>query len=55
MPRFQRWLLKEVMVSEEELDQVDASVEEEIVAAEEFAEASPFPAPPDLYRDVHLA
>ena len=55
IPRFQSWLLKEGMVSKEELDQVDASVEEEIVAAAEFAEASPFPVPPDLYSNVYMA
>ncbi|MFB3120122.1 MAG: pyruvate dehydrogenase (acetyl-transferring) E1 component subunit alpha [Stenotrophomonas maltophilia] len=55
IPRFQSWLLKEGVVSEEELDQVDASVEEEIVAAEEFAEASPFPVPSDLYSNVYMA
>jgi len=54
IPRFRKWLLAEGLVSEEELEEVDASVEEEIVAAVEFAESSPFPVPQDLYSDVYM-
>jgi pyruvate dehydrogenase E1 component alpha subunit len=53
IPRFQNWLLEQGLASEEELDEINASVEEEIVAAAEFAESSPFPSPEDLYDGVY--
>ena len=53
IPRFRDWLLSEGLASEEEFDQVDASVEEEVVTAAQFAETSPFPGPEELYRGVY--
>jgi pyruvate dehydrogenase E1 component alpha subunit len=55
LPRFQNWLLEQELASEEELDEINASVEEEIVAAAEFAESSPFPSPEDLYDGVYTS
>ena len=53
IPRFREWLLAQGLASTEEFDEINASVEEEIVAAAEFAESSPFPEPGDLYRGVY--
>lgn len=53
IPRFRSWLLAEGLASEEEFQEIDASVDEEIVAAAEFAESSPFPEAAELYREVY--
>ena len=53
IPRYQEWLLSEGLISGEELDQINASVDDEITAAAEFAESSPFPAAEELYRGVY--
>ena len=41
------------MISEEEIDEINSSVDDEIVAAAEFAGNSPFPVPEDLYKGVY--
>jgi len=53
VPRFKEWLLAEGQASQAEIDQVGASVEQEIVAAAQFAESSPFPQPQDLHKWVY--
>ncbi len=53
IPRFRDWLLAEGLAGEQELDEINAAVEEEIVAAAEFAESSPFPQPEELYSSVY--
>jgi pyruvate dehydrogenase E1 component alpha subunit len=53
IPRFRDWLLAEGLASTEEFEEIDSSVEEEIVAAAEFAESSPFPEAADLNRSVY--
>ncbi|HLF03611.1 MAG TPA: pyruvate dehydrogenase (acetyl-transferring) E1 component subunit alpha [Dehalococcoidia bacterium] len=53
IPRFREWLLAEGLASQEEVDEIHAAVEREVVAAAEFAEKSPFPEPGDLYRWVY--
>ena len=53
IPRFREWLLAEGETSEEELDEVDTSVEEEVLASVEFADSSPFPEPEELHRAVY--
>ena len=37
----------------EEIDEINSSVDDEIVAAAEFAGNSPFPVPEDLYKGVY--
>jgi pyruvate dehydrogenase E1 component alpha subunit len=51
--RFQSWLTEQELVTQQELDEIDASVEQEIIAAAEFAESSPFPEPHELYDNVY--
>ncbi len=53
IPRFREWLTEQGLASEEEFDQIDAAVDQQIVKAAEFAEASPFPAPEELYKGVY--
>ena len=53
IPRFQQWLMSEGLASEEEIAQIDAAVDEEVVAAAEFADSSPFPEPQELYSGVY--
>jgi TPP-dependent pyruvate/acetoin dehydrogenase alpha subunit len=50
--RFKQLLLSDFMVSEDELNGQDKSVEKEILEAIHFAENSPEPQPADLYTDV---
>lgn len=51
VPTFRAYLLDGV-ASETELAQVDQSVEEEVEESIKFAEASPFPEPAELYKDI---
>jgi pyruvate dehydrogenase E1 component alpha subunit len=51
--RFQSWLTEQELVTRQELDEVDASVEQEVVEAAEFAESSPFPEPAALFEHVY--
>ncbi len=53
IPRFQQWLMAEGMASEEEISQIDAAVDEVVIAAAEYADSSPFPEPQDLYSGVY--
>jgi TPP-dependent pyruvate/acetoin dehydrogenase alpha subunit len=52
IPNFRTWLAEERGVSAVELDAVAAEVERTLLAAIEFAENSPAPAPADLLSDV---
>jgi pyruvate dehydrogenase E1 component alpha subunit len=51
--RFQDWLTEQELASRQEFDEIDASVEREIVEAAEFAESSPFPEPEALYENIY--
>jgi pyruvate dehydrogenase E1 component alpha subunit len=53
IPRFREFLVAEGMALGEDLDQIDAAVDEEVVAAAQFAEASPFPGPEELNSHVY--
>lgn len=53
IPRFREWLIGQGLASEEDFDQIDAAVDQEVVKAAEFAEASPFPGPEELYQGVY--
>lgn len=53
LPRYREWLISQGSASEEDFDQMDAAVDEQVVAAAEFAEASPFPGPEELYQGVY--
>ena len=53
LPRYQEWLIGEGLISEEEIDEINSSVDDEIMAAAEFAANSPFPVPEDLYKGVY--
>ena len=41
-------------MTEEELDAIDAEVEEEVAAAVKFAEESPFPSFDSLYDHIYV-
>ena len=53
IPRYRELLSGEGVASEGELDEIDAQVLDEVVAAAEFAETSPFPPPEELYTHVY--
>lgn len=53
IPRFREWLLAQGLASTEEFEEINAAVDEAIVAAAEFAESSPFPKSEDLHRSVY--
>lgn len=53
IPHFRELLIAEGMALGEDLDQIDAAVDEEVVAAAQFAEASPFPGPEELNSHVY--
>ncbi len=53
IPRFRDWLTDEGIATIEDFDEIDSSVEVEIVAAAEFGESSPWPAPEALYDAVY--
>ena len=53
IPRFQQWLMAEGLATEEVIAQIDAEVENEIIAAVEYAESSPFPESQELYNGVY--
>jgi pyruvate dehydrogenase E1 component alpha subunit len=50
---FNKYLLDKKVASRKALDEIEARVEEEVVKAVEFAEASPEPAMEDLYADIY--
>ena len=53
IPRFRDLLIAEGMASDEDFDQIDSAVDEEVVAAAQFAETSPFPEPEELHSHVY--
>ena len=53
IPRFRDWLTEEGIATVEDFDEIDASVDEEVVAAAEFGESSPWPEPEALYHGVY--
>ena len=50
---YRKYLTKEKLAKEKELDEIDDQVVEEVQAAVQFAEASPEPAPEELFNDVY--
>ena len=50
--RFEMLLLKEKVLTQAEIDQIDGDVKKEIDGAVEFANTSPFPKHEDIYQDV---
>ena len=50
---YRRELLKESKVSKEELDDLEMKVDAEVQDAIEFAEASPEPAPEELFTHIY--
>jgi pyruvate dehydrogenase E1 component alpha subunit len=50
---YRKYLLEEKIASEEELNRVDAQVEQETIEAVQFAESSPEPPPEALYQHVY--
>ena len=51
--RLQAFLLEGKHMTEAELDAIDARVKQVVQASVDFSEASPYPAPEELYRDVY--
>jgi pyruvate dehydrogenase E1 component alpha subunit len=51
---FHRYLLEKKTATQKVLDEIEARVEEEVVKAVEFAEASPEPALEDLFKNVYV-
>ena len=51
---YRRYLVKNEIASEAELDEQDDLAEAEVTEAVQFAESSPEPAPEDLYRDIYV-
>jgi len=52
--QLQSYLYEHNLVTNEELDAIEASVAEEVADAVAFAEESPFPPPEALYEDVYV-
>lgn len=52
IPRFERWLLENAGVSEDDINHIKLRVEAEIDEAIEFAQNSPLPDPAEVYTDV---
>jgi pyruvate dehydrogenase E1 component alpha subunit len=50
---YRRYLLENKLASSKVLDEIDEKVATEVERAVEFAEASPEPAPEELYKDVY--
>lgn len=48
------YALENGLATQEDLDAIEAKVEKEVADSIAFAEASPFPAPTDLYNDVYV-
>jgi pyruvate dehydrogenase E1 component alpha subunit len=51
---YRRYLLKEKIAAESELDEIETQVEVETQEAVEFAESSPEPAAEDLFKDIYV-
>ena len=53
IPRFKDWMTGQGLAKEEEFSSIDSSVDQEVVNAAEFADASPFPGPEELLQGVY--
>ena len=53
IPRFREYLTDQGIATVEDFEEIDASVDEEIVVAAEFGESSPWPDAADLYDHVY--
>ena len=51
---YNRYLQKEKIATEAELNDIETAVEVEVEKAVEFAEASPDPAPEELFKDIYV-
>ena len=51
---FRKYMITNGVVTVEELDQQDIVAEKEVQEAVEFAEASPDPAPEELFKDIYV-
>jgi len=51
---YRKYLISEKIAAEDELDELEASVEEEVQEAVQFAENSPEPAPEELFNNVYV-
>jgi len=52
---FRKYLLAEQLLTEKELVEIEASVQEAVKKSIEFGENSPFPDPSELYTDVYVS
>ncbi len=50
---YRRYLIREDIANESDLDSVESAVENEIREAIQFAESSPEPAPEELFSDIY--
>ena len=50
----ERHILAEKIATQDELESIDALVEEELDEAVRFAEESPLPSPEDLYSNIYV-
>ena len=53
IPRFKDWMTGQGLAKEEEFSSIDSAVDQEVVNAAEFADASPFPGPEELLQGVY--
>ena len=53
IPRFKDWMTGQGLAKEEEFRSIDSAVDQEVVNAAEFADASPFPGPEELLQGVY--
>lgn len=53
IPRYEKYLVENGVMTSEELDQVKAKIKEEINQAVEFAKSSPIPEPDSVVEDVY--
>ena len=53
IPRFKDWMTGQGLAKEEEFSSIDSTVDQEVVNAAEFADASPFPGPEELLQGVY--
>jgi pyruvate dehydrogenase E1 component alpha subunit len=51
---YRRYLIEQKILSEDELDKIDAQIEQEVLEAVQFAENSPEPPPEALYENVYV-
>lgn len=53
--KFRQYILNKDLLTEKELDEIDASVEKAVEASVEFAEKSDYPDPSELLTDVYVS